>query len=235
MGTSRRAVTPRSLAVRAVDLRKIYGTATPVRAVDGVSLSIRRGEIVALVGASGSGKSTLLHMIGGLETPSSGSIAIAGSPVFPGTVANLDFVRGTLVGFVFQDFHLIATKMAIENVALPLAYRGVPRAARLLRAEAALDRVGLGHRRTHLPSQLSGGEKQRVAIARAIVTEPQVLIADEPTGNLDSTTEKAILDLLVSTARDSRTALVVATHSERVAAAADRVVPMSDGRIVVAS
>jgi putative ABC transport system ATP-binding protein len=202
-----------------------------VRAVAGVSLCIEVGESVGVVGPSGSGKSTLLSLMGTLDRPTHGTVVVDGRDVATLTDRQVSAVRARAIGFVFQQFHLAAGVSAMDNVADGLLYAGVRRAARRRRAEAALERVGLAHRRGHRAHELSGGERQRVAIARAIVGDPVLLLADEPTGNLDSVAGAGILDV-VADLHAGGTAVVVITHDENVAARLDRQVHMRDGLIV---
>ncbi|GAA2378024.1 ABC transporter ATP-binding protein [Catellatospora methionotrophica] len=205
---------------------------TAVVALRGVSLTLHRGEHVAVVGPSGSGKSTLLQLLGGLDRPTAGSVLIDGQDTAELPQAELARIRNRVVGFVFQGFHLQPRASALDNVALPLVYQGVRRAERRRRAADLLDRVGLADRARHLPGQLSGGEQQRVAVARALVTGPTVLLADEPTGNLDSVTGERLLDLLAGLNAEHRVALAIVTHDHEVAARARRQIVMRDGRIV---
>jgi putative ABC transport system ATP-binding protein len=221
-----------SAAVEAEDLTRHYSLGdTVVAALRGVSLRIEPGDYVAVVGPSGSGKSTLMHLLGGLDRPSGGRLLIGGQDVSRLSQNQLARLRNTTIGFVFQSFHLLPRTSAVENVALPLVYRGVSARARRERAAAMLGQVGLGHRLGHRPNQLSGGEQQRVAIARALVTEPAVLLADEPTGNLDTATGQAVLDLLERGA-ESGVAVVLVTHDHEVAARARRRIEMRDGLVV---
>jgi putative ABC transport system ATP-binding protein len=206
-----------------------------VDALRGVSLDIPAGGYVALVGPSGSGKSTLMHLLGGLDRPTTGSLVIGGRDIAALTPGELAALRNSTIGFVFQAFHLLPRTSAVDNVALPLVYRGLRAGERRRRAAAMLDRVGLGHRLDHRPNQLSGGEQQRVAIARALVTEPVLLLADEPTGNLDSVTGQAVLALLEEINAERGVALVLVTHDREVAARARRQVTMRDGVVVADS
>jgi putative ABC transport system ATP-binding protein len=203
-----------------------------VPALRGVSLTIEAGDYVAIIGPSGSGKSTLMHLLGGLDRPTSGQLALGGRDVSSLSAAELARLRNEVIGFVFQSFHLLARTSARDNVALPLVYRGVRRGERRRLAEEMLTRVGLGHRLDHRPNQLSGGEQQRVAIARALVTSPSVLLADEPTGNLDSASGEAVLALLEELNLERGVALAVVTHDAAVAARARHTIAMRDGRIV---
>ncbi|MFN3392096.1 MAG: ABC transporter ATP-binding protein [Meiothermus ruber] len=201
-----------------------------VRALSGVDLTIYPGEYVALMGPSGSGKSTLMHIIGLLDTPTEGEYRLGGEPVRGLSEAQLARIRNQRVGFVFQAFFLLPRLTALHNVALPLVYRGLPVAERLKRAREALEAVGLGDRLDHLPSELSGGQKQRVAIARALVQEPDLLLADEPTGNLDSRSSDEILGLFDALHRQGKT-IVMVTHEPDVGARAQRIVRLRDGRV----
>ncbi len=223
-------------AIEAVDVSRTYqldGVSVP--ALRGVTLTVSAGDYVALIGPSGSGKSTLMHLLGGLDRPTAGRLVIDGRVVGGLSAPELARLRNQTIGFVFQAFHLLPRTSAVENVALPLVYRGVGARERRERAAAMLGRVGLGHRLDHRPNQLSGGEQQRVAIARALVTDPTVLLADEPTGNLDSTTGAAVLELLERLNTESGVALVMVTHDAEVAARARRRIAMRDGVIVADS
>ncbi len=216
----------------ASDLTKVYQLGdTELRALDGVSLTVQAGECVAIMGASGSGKSTLMNVLGCLDRPTSGTYTLDGRQVGRLSRGQLAEVRNKTIGFVFQSFNLLARTSARENVELPLVYAGVPRKQRAERARAALERVGLGGRLDHRPSQLSGGQQQRVAIARAIVNEPPILFADEPTGNLDTRTSVDIMALFQGLWQTGLTILFV-THEPDVARYAARVITVRDGKIL---
>jgi putative ABC transport system ATP-binding protein len=213
-------------------VRKVYRSGSiEVAALRGVTLGIHTGEYVAVMGPSGSGKSTLMHILGCLDVPTSGSYHLAGEDVSAMSEGELAHVRNRRIGFVFQQFNLLASLTALRNVELPLAYAGVPRAQRRERAVAALERVGLGDRVEHRPGELSGGQQQRVAVARALVTEPDLLLADEPTGNLDSVSTTDMLALLRELHGTGRT-IVVITHEPDVAEQAHRVVRLRDGQVI---
>ncbi|MGI5213194.1 ABC transporter ATP-binding protein [Plantactinospora sp. CA-290183] len=219
--------------IEAVDLSRGYDLdGVSVAALRGVSLTIAAGDYVAIVGPSGSGKSTLMHLLGGLDRPTGGRLWIGGRDVGALTADELARLRNETIGFVFQSFHLLPRTSAVENVALPLVYRGVGGRQRRALAAAMLGRVGLGHRLDHRPNQLSGGEQQRVAIARALVTDPVVLLADEPTGNLDTVTGESVLGLLEELNAESGVAVVLVTHDREVAARAQRQIVVRDGRLV---
>ncbi len=202
-----------------------------VRALVGIDLEIGAGEFVAIVGASGSGKSTLMNILGCLDRPTQGRYRLAGVDVTERSADARAIVRNRLIGFVFQGFNLLPRTTALENVELPLVYRGVNKRQRRRMASRAIDQVGLSSRAGHSPAQLSGGQQQRVAIARALVTEPPLLLADEPTGNLDSRTSHEVLALLQKLVRDVGITIVLVTHEADIAACASRIVTMRDGRI----
>ncbi len=216
-----------------IDLDDVHLTlpsaAGPVDILRGVSLSVAVGEAVGLVGPSGSGKSTLMAVMAGLERPSSGAVCVAGQSLEGLDEDALARFRRDHVGIVFQSFHLIPTMTAVENVAMPLEFAGVPNAFK--DAEEALGEVGLEHRLTHYPSQLSGGEQQRVALARAVVRRPGLLLADEPTGNLDGATGAAIIDLMFGLQKAVNATLILITHDPALAGRCDRIVQMHDGRL----
>ena len=213
------------------DVSKIYATGDlEVAALRDVSLRIEENEFVAIVGPSGSGKSTLMHILGCLDVPTSGTFRLAGHDVSSFDENRLADVRNRFIGFVFQQFNLLAYLPAWRNVELPLVYAGVSTSERRARALLALDQVGLADRADHRPGELSGGQQQRVAIARALVTEPAMILADEPTGNLDSTSSAEILNLLVALHHDGRT-IVLITHEADVARRAERTVNLRDGQI----
>jgi putative ABC transport system ATP-binding protein len=200
-----------------------------VQALRGVSVRVEAGDYLAVVGPSGSGKSTLMHLLGALDRPTGGTLRVGGRDVAGLDKDELARIRNETIGFVFQSFQLLPRTSAVDNVAMPLVYRGVRRSERRRRAVAALAAVGMGHRLDHTPNQLSGGEQQRVAIARALVGDPQVILADEPTGNLDSVRGGEVMDLLEALNRDRGVALVVVTHDLDIAARARHQLRMRDG------
>jgi putative ABC transport system ATP-binding protein len=214
------------------DVWKTYLTgAEPVYALRGVSIKIYRGEYISIIGPSGSGKSTFMHILGCLDTPTSGRYLLAGTDVGKMDEEQLAEVRNRRIGFVFQQFHLLPNLTAWRNVELPLVYAGVGRHERKARALSALEQVGLTNRASHFPNQLSGGQQQRLAVARALVTEPDVVLADEPTGNLDSRASADVLAMFADMHKSGRTVVLI-THENDVAAAAERVMRFRDGRFV---
>ena len=215
------------------DLYKIYseGQENEVRALDGVSLSIESGEFVAIVGQSGSGKSTMMNILGCLDVPTRGSYILDDIPIASRTEKELAAIRSKKVSFIFQGYNLIPSLNVWQNVALPLAYQGIPRAQRRPRAQAALDAMGIGDRAESRPTVLSGGQQQRVAIARAIATRSPIIMADEPTGALDSKTGTQVLEILRELHRQGATVILI-THDNGIAARAGRIIRLQDGRIV---
>ena len=223
----------REVVIRVRDLYKVYRMGdTKVYALNGVDLDICRGEFCAITGPSGSGKSTLLNMLAGLEHPSKGEIVIAGKHIEKLNEKQLVTFRRERVGFIFQSYNLIATMDAVENVALPLSFRGMGKAKRAKRAKEYLKLVGLERFMTHMPNQMSGGQQQRVGIARALAVDPQIIFADEPTGNLDSKTTMEVLKLMQTIVRERNQTLVMVTHDNNLATYADRIIKIIDGKIV---
>ncbi|MDE6847579.1 MAG: ABC transporter ATP-binding protein [Lachnospiraceae bacterium] len=215
------------------DLYKIYRVGeTKVRALNGVSFTINKGDFCSIVGTSGSGKSTLLNMLAGLEKPTKGEIVIAGEHMETKTENQLVAFRREHIGFIFQSFNLMGTMNAIENVALPLTFQGMDKKTRNTRAEAMLDLVGLTDHKKHRPNQMSGGQQQRVGVARALVVEPEIIFADEPTGNLDSNTSVEVMNLMKKVVREKNQTLVMVTHDNYLAGFADIVLRIKDGRII---
>ncbi len=218
-----------------IDVRNVYKIYNPgenqVNALDGVSITIDEGEFVAIIGQSGSGKSTLMNMLGLLDTPTTGEYYINGKLVDDLTDDQMSEIRNKQIGFIFQGFNLISSLNAMENVELPLVYRGVPKAERHELSTAALKKVGLGERMHHLPSALSGGQQQRVAVARAIAAAPPVILADEPTGNLDTRSTKEVMQILHDLKDEGRTVIVI-THDNEIAEQAERVIRIRDGKVV---
>ncbi len=221
-----------SSAARAVGVTKAYGAGdAQVLALDDVSVDIETGRFTAIMGPSGSGKSTLLHVLAGLDRPTSGEIRIGETDITTMNDRQLTLLRRDKIGFIFQSFNLIGDLTVYENVELPLTYRGMGASDRKAHVVEALERVGMGHRAKHLPSQLSGGQQQRVAVARALAGKPAILLADEPTGNLDSRNGEAVMDLLKELHASGATICMV-THDVRFAQHADRTVHLFDGRVV---
>jgi len=226
------AKTDGQILIKLEGIKKVFLTdEVETHALSGIHLDIFKGEFVSISGPSGCGKSTLLSILGLLDSPSDGKYTLNGTPVENLTLADRARIRNREIGFIFQSFNLIGDLTVYENVELPLTYRGMPAAERKARATAALERVGMGHRAKHLPSQLSGGQQQRVAVARALAGSPSVLLADEPTGNLDSKNGDAVMELLRDLHRAGST-IVMVTHDNRFARSADRTVHLFDGRIV---
>ncbi len=225
---------PDEVAVRTVDLLKSYGSAsTPVQALRGVSLEVRSGERVALLGKSGSGKSTLLNLIAGLDRPSAGCVQVNGRDLAQLSSNQLARHRLNTVGIIFQSFNLIPSRTALENVKLPLVFAGRTPKQRRAAACQVLGEVGLGDRLHHHPGELSGGEHQRVAIARALVNQPAILLADEPTGNLDSATANEVIEVLMAHVRRHGNTLILVTHDEELAGrCADRILRLRDGQLI---
>lgn len=217
--------------IRTSNLTKVYGSGeTAVRALDDLTMSVEEGELVAVMGPSGCGKSTLLNMLGALDQPTEGEVQVAGENL--AKIKDVDEFRAHIVGFIFQLHNLLPTMTAIENVEIPMQGQGGSRSERLDRAAHLLELVGLGDRKDHLPSQLSGGQRQRVAVARALANDPALLLADEPTGSLDSESGEEVMSLLRELNESQRTTMLVVTHDRRVAQATRRIVRMEDGRII---
>ena len=218
--------------IQAVDLWKIYKMGKiEVQALRGVSFRIRRGEVISIMGPSGSGKSTLMNLMGCLDRPSKGEYILDGEPVSGLNNDQLASIRNRKVGFVFQSFNLLPRQTALSNVELPMRYSGIQK-GRKERARAALESVGLQDRMTHRPPELSGGQQQRVAIARALVNDPAILMADEPTGNLDSKSGKEIMELILKLNRDRGTTIIIVTHDPRISEQTERVIRLMDGLLV---
>lgn len=217
-------------AISLDDVRKTYQRGEPVHALDGVTLDVSRGSYTAIMGPSGSGKSTLMNLIGCLDTPTSGTVVVDGKDVSQLSGRERTRLRGTEIGFVFQTFNLMPRLTALGNVALPQVFQGIDRRERRERARDLLDRVGIADRADHFPNELSGGQRQRVALARALINDPVLVLADEPSGNLDTETEAQVLDLFAEF-HDAGTTLIVVTHERHVAERADRIVHLLDGEI----
>ena len=218
--------------IRCIDVRKIYRQGeSEIAALDGISLEIPKGAFAVIMGPSGSGKSTLLHLIGGLDRPTSGDLLVDGRLIGQMGDDEVTLFRRTKIGFVFQFFNLLPTLTALENVALPLVLDGVAKAEADLRAEALLDKVGLQTRQHHLPEEMSGGEIQRIAVARALAFNPPLILADEPTGNLDSKNGEAVLSLLREINKNDGCTIVMGTHSQEAASYGERRILLKDGRV----
>ena len=225
--------TNKKTVISVKDLYKIYRVGeSKVRALNGVSFTIEKGEFCAIVGTSGSGKSTLLNMLAGLEKPTKGEIVIVGEHMESKNENQLVKFRREHIGFIFQSFNLLASMNAIENVAMPLTFQGMAKEKRIKKAEEVLELVGLSKHKNHKPTQMSGGQQQRVGIARALVVEPEIIFADEPTGNLDSKTSAEVMALIKKIIREKNQTLVMVTHDDHLASFADRIFRISDGKIV---
>lgn len=221
-----------SAMIRLVDIRKYYQTGPiTVKALDGINVYVETGELLAIIGPSGSGKSTMMNMLGCLDVPTSGEYYLDGREISKFDEDELADIRNKKVGFIFQNFNLLSRLTALENVELPLIYRGMGAAERRERAIKALNMVGLQDRINHTPTELSGGQQQRVAIARALAGDPPVILADEPTGNLDSKSGKEVMEILKDLHKNGKTVIII-THDLQVAGQAERVIKMQDGRIV---
>ncbi|WP_455057060.1 ABC transporter ATP-binding protein [Jutongia sp.] len=219
--------------IRVKDLYKVYRVGdSKVKALNGVDFTIQKGEFCSIVGTSGSGKSTLLNMLAGLEKPTKGQIVIAGEHIEKKSENQLVRFRREHIGFIFQSFNLLPALSAVENVALPLTFQGMDKAKRLEKAAQVLDLVGLSKHKDHKPTQMSGGQQQRVGIARALVVNPQIIFADEPTGNLDSHTSAEVMELIRRIIHEQNQTLVMVTHDDHLAGFADRIFRISDGKIV---
>jgi putative ABC transport system ATP-binding protein len=224
---------PMEKVIEVRNLYKLYRVGDEiVRALDGVDFDIFRGEFCAIVGTSGSGKSTLLNMLAGLEKPTKGHVVIGGEHIENLNEEQLVSFRRKNVGFIFQSFHLLGTMNAVENVALPLSFRKVPRGIRMRKAERMLELVNLKKHKKHFPNQMSGGQQQRVGVARALVVDPKIIFADEPTGNLDSHTSEEVMELMKKVVKEQNKTLVMVTHDAHLATYADRVFHIRDGKIL---
>ena len=216
------------------NVRKTFnkGTINETKALCGLNLHLDPGDFVTVIGGNGAGKSTMLNMLAGLEKPTKGEVSIAGKHIEKLNEEQLVTFRRDHVGFIFQSFHLMGTLNAVENVALPLSFRRVPRDVRMKKANAMLDLVKLGKHKKHLPNQMSGGQQQRVGVARALVVDPDIIFADEPTGNLDSHTSEEVMELMQRVVREQKKTLVMVTHDDHLATYADRVFHIRDGKIL---
>lgn len=221
---------------KVIEVKKLYKLYrvgdSVVRALNGVSFEVYQGEFCAIVGTSGSGKSTLLNMLAGLEKPTKGEVIVGGQHMEALNEDGLVKFRRENVGFIFQSFHLIGTMNAVENVALPLSFRGEPKSSRMRKANKMLELVNLKKHKKHMPNQMSGGQQQRVGVARALVVDPKIIFADEPTGNLDSHTSEEVMQLMQRVVREQKKTLVMVTHDNHLATYADRVFHIIDGKIV---
>ena len=223
----------KDIAIEVKDLYKVYRVGeNKIRALNGVDFNIKRGEFCAIVGTSGSGKSTLLNMLAGLEKPTKGEIIIAGEHMEKKNENQLVKFRREHIGFIFQSFNLMGTMNAVENVALPLTFQGVSKKERMKRARKMIHLVGLDKYATHKPNQMSGGQQQRVGVARALVVKPEIIFADEPTGNLDSNTSREIMNLMQTVVREQNQTLIMVTHDNQLASFADKIIKIVDGKIV---
>jgi len=220
------------IEVKNLEKKYFIGTPNELLALDNINLKIEDGEFVALVGASGSGKSTFMNMIGALDRPTTGEYLIDGVPVHSMTQNELSDIRGKKIGFVFQSFNLMGRSNALKNVELPMLYAGVSGKERTRRAKELLELVGMGDRVHHLPNELSGGQKQRVAIARSLVNDPSIILADEPTGALDSKTGDMVLDIFKNVHKEKKKTILIITHSMEVAQMTQRIITIRDGRIL---
>lgn len=220
------------IKVKKLEKRYFIGTPNEIQVLNNINLEIEDGEFVALVGASGSGKSTFMNIIGALDTPTSGEYSLDGELVHKMTQNELSDIRSKKIGFVFQSFNLIGRSNTLKNVELPMLYAGVPARERNRRAKELLELVGMGDRMHHLPNELSGGQKQRVAIARSIVNDPSIILADEPTGALDSQTGKMVMDIFLKVHREQKKTILLITHSMELAQMTQRIITIRDGRII---
>jgi len=220
------------IEVKSLEKKYFIGTPNELLVLDNVNLKIEDGEFVALVGASGSGKSTFMNIVGALDRPTSGEYAIDGVPIHSMTQNELSDIRGKKIGFVFQSFNLMGRSNALKNVELPMLYAGVSSKERARRAKELLELVGMGDRIHHLPNELSGGQKQRVAIARSLVNDPSIILADEPTGALDSKTGDMVMDIFKKVHKEKKKTILVITHSMEVAQMTQRIITIRDGRIL---
>lgn len=220
------------IKVKNLEKRYFIGTQNEIQVLDNINLEIEDGEFVALVGASGSGKSTFMNIIGALDTPTSGEYSLDGEPVHKMTQNELSDIRSKKIGFVFQSFNLIGRSNTLKNVELPMLYAGISAAERKRRGKELLELVGMGDRMHHLPNELSGGQKQRVAIARSLVNDPSIILADEPTGALDSVTGQMVMDIFLKVHREQKKTIILITHSMELAQMTQRIITIKDGSII---